>query len=67
MKDTIKHLQEKEKATREVLNRITEAINALQNVCDHKNPDGSGAFEYEGNDSHYDYVICSICGKTEKR
>ena len=32
---------------------------ALQENCEHD-------WEYEGRDSHYSYVVCKICGKSEK-
>lgn len=38
------------------------AVQALQKVCPHKLEDGRSAFYDTGNDSHYDYETCKICG-----
>ena len=65
MKDTIKKLERQEKEARETLDKISKAIKALQDVCEHKHSDGSDAFVIEGHDSHKDYYKCDICGKTE--
>jgi hypothetical protein len=45
---------------------VIDAISALQKVCTHTHPDGKSAFISSGNDSHYSYEKCSICGKEEK-
>ena len=45
---------------------VIDAIGALQKVCDHKYPDGKSAFRDSGNDSHYSYEKCEICGYQEK-
>jgi hypothetical protein len=45
---------------------VIDAISALQKVCTHTNPDGSNAYHYNGNDSHYSYEKCDICGKEQK-
>lgn len=45
---------------------IWKAISALQKVCNHKKPDGSDAYTYNGHDSHYNYEKCTICGHEEK-
>jgi hypothetical protein len=46
--------------------KVLNAISALQKVCTHKTPDGKDAFRSSGNDSHYSYEKCEICGKEEK-
>ena len=45
---------------------VLDAISALQEVCEHQNSDGSSAFRHSGNDSHYSYEKCGICGKEIK-
>jgi hypothetical protein len=41
---------------------FTKAIEGFQEVCTHKNEDGSSAMHYSGHDSHKTYYECSICG-----
>lgn len=41
---------------------FTKAIEGFQDVCIHKNPDGSNAMHYSWHDSHKTYHECSICG-----
>jgi hypothetical protein len=41
---------------------VIDAISALQKLCDHKYQDGKSAFRDSGNDSHYSYKKCEICG-----
>ena len=65
MKETIKRLEKEEVLAREKLDKIRNAITALQDVCEHKLEDGSDAYEVEGNDSHKTYYKCKICGNTE--
>ncbi len=45
---------------------VIDAISALQKCCTHKNPDGTSAFRDSGNDSHYSYEKCEICGYEQK-
>lgn len=40
----------------------SNAIESFQNVCEHKNLDGSDAMEYSGHNNHKTYYECSICG-----
>lgn len=56
--------EKKELKTR--IKNIDAVINSYRKVCKHVNDDGSNAFVLEGNDSHYTYYTCSICGETEK-
>lgn len=46
--------------------KIIDAINALQKVCEHQLSNGKSAFRSNGNDSHYSYEKCEICGYEEK-
>ena len=41
---------------------VLDAISALQQVCEHRLADGSSAYKSSGNDSHYSYEKCEICG-----
>lgn len=41
------------------LEKLTAAIDALRELCDHD-------FAPSGNDSHYNYQRCSRCGFEEK-
>jgi len=45
---------------------VIDAINALQKVCSHTRPDGKSALVDCGNDSHYSYEKCDICGRIER-
>lgn len=43
----------------EAIEKRKKAIEALQDLCNHK-------MQHTGNDSHYHYYKCTICGKTDK-
>jgi hypothetical protein len=36
-------------------------------MCTHTHPDGRIALVYHGNDSHYDYDKCELCGEMFER
>ena len=67
MKETIEKLLKEKKELEKKINLIDDAVDAFQKVCDHKHPDGSDAFDISGNDSHYTYYKCEICGYEIKR
>lgn len=46
----------------ERVGKLDKAIEAFQNVCEHKHEDGSDALEHTGNDSHHTWYKCTICG-----
>ena len=50
------------KKTKKKINKYNNAIEALQDICDHKNEDGTDALECIGNDSHKNHYKCTICG-----
>lgn len=58
----IDDLRQRRNATDEKMKEYYQAILALRKVCPHKLPDGNSAYRYTGNDSHYDYEKCIICG-----
>ena len=62
MKEYITELQKERKKLLMKIDKIDKAITAFQNLCNHKNEDGSSAMEHEGHDSHKDFYKCSICG-----
>lgn len=49
-----------EKSNREVA-RLNKIIQAFQEYCPHKHPDGTNAMKFIGNDSHKHFYICEIC------
>jgi hypothetical protein len=69
MKEFIDHINEKKNIQ---LKRIEECqiqikklntiLEAFQKYCPHKNPDGTNAMKFRGNDSHRHYYSCEICG-----
>ncbi len=63
MIDELRQMEHKVGEERQI---VLDAISALQKVCNHKYPDGKSAFINSGNDSHYSYEKCEICGKEEK-
>lgn len=63
MIDDIRQLVRKTSKERQA---VLDAIDALQKVCEHTFPDGKSAFCDNGNDSHYSYQKCEICGINEK-
>lgn len=67
MKALLKKLRANKKELKEELIKVDKAIDALKAVCKHELPDGKDAYEYYGNDSHYDYYSCSICSDKQKR
>jgi hypothetical protein len=62
----IEELRQMEHKISEERQIVLNAISALQKVCTHTRPDGKSAFYSSGNDSHYSYEKCDICGKEEK-
>jgi hypothetical protein len=62
----IDDLRQMEHKVGEKRQNVIDAIGALQKVCTHTYPDGKSAFRGNGNDSHYSYEKCEICGKEEK-
>lgn len=58
----IDELRKKAKAAEDKAMEFMHAVAALQKVCTHNNPDGTSAFRSSGNDSHYSYEKCEICG-----
>ena len=61
MKETIKKLKNEKLILLDRVKLINNAIEAFQNVCNHKKEDGSDSMEYEGNNSHKNYYKCTIC------
>lgn len=61
MKEQIKKLYKELRRLSERLEKVECAINALQNVCEHKLDDGECAFVKTGRDSHKTYYECSVC------
>lgn len=55
MKETFKKLEKGYKDASEECRKFREAIEALQEVCEHDYKD-------DGHDSHKDYYKCAICG-----
>jgi len=62
----IDELRQMEHKISEERQKVLDAISALQKVCSHTYPDGKLAFRYSGDDSHYSYEKCEICGIEEK-
>ena len=54
-----KELNKKEKLLSESLEKVKKAIQAGQEICEHD-------YIRNGNDSHYDYYVCKICGHKNK-
>lgn len=65
MKDAITKLEKERTVLQIRIDKINDAICAMQDVCTHKYEDGRDAFDCIGNDSHKDHYKCSICGKTD--
>ena len=61
----IDDLRQKGKKIQTERQNILNALTALEKICTHINPDGKSAFHGSGNDSHYSYEKCEICGKEE--
>lgn len=59
MIDYFLELHNKEAEAKEKLQKIRNAINAGQEICEHD-------YIRKGNDSHYDYYVCKICGHKNK-
>lgn len=60
MKDMIKGMEFKLNKLDKERQKLEEAIHALQTLCEHK-------MVYNGHDSHYNYMKCSICGHEDNR
>jgi len=65
-REAIEELRKKRKEASDQLENVRKAIRALQEVCTHVTPEGRNAFRYSGNDSHYTYETCDICGTEQK-
>lgn len=46
--------------------RVVSINGVQQQICEHTNTDGTDAYVFVGNDSHYEYYECTICKKIEK-
>ena len=57
--NNIKDLRVREEALTLQITKIRKAIEAFQEVCDHK-------FEPDGHDSHYNWEKCTVCGKLNR-
>jgi|CXWK01.1.fsa_nt_gi acetylglutamate kinase len=55
MNETIKNLFKDKETFEKKIEKIDEAIEALQELCEHK-------WISDGHDSHKNYKKCSICG-----
>ena len=68
--DCIKYIREDiEKQLRSYrmeLNNTRDIIRKYREECSHVYPDGKSALEYEVSDSHHDWYVCNIYGKTIK-
>ena len=62
----IDDLRQMEHKVDEKRQNVIDAISALQKCCTHVHPDGKTAFHYSGDDSHYTYERCDICGTEQK-
>ncbi len=60
--ETIDTLQYQYDDLKHQIKGFTKAIEGFQEVCTHKNEDGSSAMHYDGHSSHKTYYKCSICG-----
>jgi hypothetical protein len=60
MKNTIKELLKKQRAAEKVVTNYKEAVEALQEVCEHD-------WQYEGHGHNDSLYICNICNKEEWR
>ena len=58
----INEFQNEMEILQERIDKFRKVISALQEICEHKNADGSDAFEYEGSTSHKNRYKCTICG-----
>ena len=62
MKNQIKHYQIQLKYHEKKAEKLRETIRNIQDVCEHKHPDGTSALiEHTG--IAYRYDECQICGK----
>ena len=59
LKSMIVDLEYREAELNAQLKKTKDAISALQEICEHD-------FEYQGHDSHSDWVKCKYCGKEQK-
>ena len=57
--DYFKELNERFTQLSESLEKVKKAIHAGQEICEHD-------YIRKGNDSHYDYYTCKICGHQNK-
>lgn len=58
IKETCKSILAKIKKLESELEKQSEALAALREICEHD-------YEYDGHDSHHNYEKCRICGKVE--
>jgi len=63
MLETIKKLKQEQKQLSDQIRKIQAAIQSLQEICSHTQPDSKTAFRLTGSDSHHNYYQCSLCQK----
>ena len=61
---SIQQLQQEKEQLMQRIAKLDSAIKALQEVCSHTHDDGSTALAHDWSDSHNDYYVCKLCGKT---
>ena len=60
MKEVFDKLFEEQEKAKETLDNINTAIDKLRDNCPHEK------WEWDGNDSHYDYEKCVVCRESRK-
>jgi hypothetical protein len=48
------------------LAKVTKAIQAMQDVCEHKDELGRDTFQWKGNHAQYNIYQCTLCGIENK-
>lgn len=48
------------------LAKVTKAIQAMQDVCEHKDEHGRDTFSWKGNHAQYNIYQCTLCGIENK-
>ena len=43
------------------IQKLNAVVQAFQEYCPHKHPDGTDAMKFRGNDSHRHFYKCEIC------
>jgi hypothetical protein len=67
MNPTILLLRQRIEALNKELLEVSTALKVISEMCTHTHPDGRIALVYHGNDSHYDYDKCELCGEIFER